>query len=176
MRNWIKNNWGKILILTPILAILIGCGRVAFVFSYGSPLRLEASDFTVEDPKNQDEIAYTFIESIAFHKIEGIKPFVVESKRDDLIKLVNQIEPATNRCRHPFDLVLLGPGSSYKQNLEQKISIQYQCPVEGELMNYRTYFLTATIFFEKDANGHLRIIRWCGVRAWHNEDIGSKCS
>lgn len=165
-------NWGKILILIPIFAILIGCGRIAFVFEFGYPLRLEKSDFTVENPKNQSEIAYTFINSVAFHNIEGIKPYVAESEWGKLNRIVEQIEPATSRCRYPFDPVL---SFGTRSQSRESISIHYECPDEESFIKFNTYTLSTTLYFYEDERGHLIIKHWCDTRQGYGTEIGLSC-
>lgn len=172
----IKENRQKLLKAIPIFLVLFGCCRVAFVFNYGYPLRMQDTDFTVEDPTDQVEITFTFVESIAFHRIEGIEPYVIDSKKKRLNALLDQIEPATYWCRNPFDSVLLGPGAFYGKDLEQKVTIQYTCPSKNSIFNYRTYSISATVIFEKEENGNLKIIRWCDLRQWPGKQISPECS
>ena len=116
MTNWIKTHWKKVIVAIPILVVLIGCGRVFFVFNYGYPIELEESNFTIEDPNSPNEIALTFLRSIAFHQVEGIKPFVEESDLAKLDHWIAQTEQASDRCRYPFDPVLgIGGGHGLEQ-------------------------------------------------------------
>ncbi|MEM8859113.1 MAG: hypothetical protein AAGD96_12375 [Chloroflexota bacterium] len=162
----------RIIVVLPIFAILIGCGWTLFTIEYGTQLNLQKSDFTIEDPTNQSEIAHAFIHSVAFNQIDGIKPYIASSEHDDLERLIAQLKLANDRCRIPFDQVLSLSSSSY---LKESISIEYACPDENNFIKFTPYILSADIYFFEDEDGHLMIKHWCDTRQGFGNEIGRSC-
>lgn len=162
----------RIIIALPIFAILIGCGWTLFTIEYGTQLNLQKSDFTIEDPTNQSEIAHAFIHSVAFNQIDGIKPYIASSEYDDLERLMAQLKLANDRCRIPFDQVLSWSASSH---LRESISIEYICPDEDNFIKFTTYTLSTDLYFYEDEKGHFMIKHWCDTQQWVSNEIGRSC-
>lgn len=165
-------SWGEIFLGVLVLSFLVGCGRVVFIFEYGSPLKLQENAFTISDGAGQKEIAYAFIHSVAFHKVDGIKQHVDISEQDDLERLVAQIKPANNHCRIPFDQVLSYSSSSH---LKESISIEYICPSEENFIKFNSYVLSTTLYIYEDEKGNLVIKHWCDTSQGSGTEIGLSC-